>query len=1213
MSVQQTIALALNQYRSGDLPGAEETFLRLVETHRDSADGQCYLGIVRRARGNLEGALASYREAVRLRPDFAEAHNNLGNVLVLLRRYDEAISSYREALRLRPDYPQAHNGQGAALRNLGRLDEAMACYREALRLWPDYADAHNNLGDVFYRLGKPDEAIPHYQNALRVQLNFAEARNNLGAALTRLGRAGEAIAHHREALRLRPAFADAYTNLANALLKEKQFAEAVAAYRESLRLQPHSPEANSNLGIAFAEQRDWTAALACYEDALRLNPDYAEALTNKGNVLVECGRANEALACYERALALKPDYAEACDNLAQAFLALGRLDEAVACFDKALVLRPDYPEAHMGRALAWLVQGDYERGWPEYEWRWQCREFGGIPFTQPAWDGSPLEGRTILLHSEQGLGDTLQFVRYAPLVKERGDTVILACQKPLLPLLATCPGIDRLLAREESLPDFDVQAPLLSLPRLFGTTVATIPAPVPYLSARPELVEQWRQELAAYSGFKVGIAWQGNPRFGADRHRSFPLAHFEALARLPGVHLFSLQKKDGTEQLRDCPFPVIDLGPRLDETSGPFLDTAAVMKCLDLVICPNTSLAHLAGALGVPLWLPLPLAPEWRWLWGRDDSPWYPTARLFRQEHPGEWAPVFARMARDLTPARRASEGSSCITRSVMTTRRASEGRPQTRADTTTVTMAAALRCFQAGKLVEAERLCRQALQVKPDDPEALHLLGILAHQSGHADAAIASIERAVRLKPDWPEALTNLGAMHAEQGRLKEAVACFRQALAVAPNLAATHANLGSALVKLGQPAEAEQSFRLALRLQPDSADIHANLGVALTEQGRLEEALACYDHALRLRSDLASAHYHRGLTLSRQKKWEQAVASYRQAVHYQPAYVDAINNLGAALEQLGRLDEALACYDQTLRLKPDYAEGYNNRASALSQQGRLQEALADYDRALRLKPDFAEAHHSRAMLWLVQGDYDRGWLELEWRHRCPGDVLPPFVQPAWDGSPLRGRTILLYAEQGLGDTLQFVRYAPLVKERGGTVILACQKPLLRMLASGPGIDHLVAREEPLPDFDVYAPLMSLPRLFGTTVATIPAAVPYLSAAPELVEQWRQELAAYPGLKVGIAWQGNPRFGADRHRSFPLAHFEALARLPGVHLFSLQKKDGTEQLRDCPFPVIDLGPRLDEASGPFLDTAAVMKCLDLVICPNTSLAHLAGALGVGS
>ena len=302
----------------------------------------------------------------------------------------------------------------------------------------------------------------------------------------------------------------------------------------------------------------------------------------------------------------------------------------------------------MGLALARLTLGDYQGGFAEYEWRWKTKRFAGSPaYHEPLWDGSGLDGKTILLHAEQGLGDTVQFLRFVLLVKDRGGRVIVACQKPLLPLFAACPWIDQLVAQGETLPAFDVQAPLLSLPRIFGTTLATLPSQVPYLSADPGLVQRWQKELAAYPGFRVGIAWQGNPNNPADRQRSFPLDCLAPLAKLPGVRLFSLQKGPGTEQIdqRAQRFPLVELGSRLDEAAGPFMDTAAVMTNLDLVISACTSLAHLAGALAVPVWIALKFAPEWRWLYGRDDSPWYPTARLFRQPQPGDWTAVFDRMA----------------------------------------------------------------------------------------------------------------------------------------------------------------------------------------------------------------------------------------------------------------------------------------------------------------------------------------------------------------------------------------------------------------------------------------------------------------------------------------------------------------------------------------------------------------------------------------
>jgi hypothetical protein len=346
---------------------------------------------------------------------------------------------------------------------------------------------------------------------------------------------------------------------------------------------------------------------------------------------------------------LKPDYAVAYNNLGLTQVEYGDREAAARSYEEALRLKPDYADAHLNRALLWLLLGDFERGWPEYEWRWRCRGFPKPAFRQPAWDGSPLQGRTILLHAEQTLGDTLQFIRYAPLVRQRGGKGLLVVPPPLLSLLARCPGVDGLAAQGSPLPDFDIHAPLLSLPGLFRTTLATIPAEVPYLAADPQLVERWRREEDRLTGaFRVGLVWQGPSKHQWDRQRSLPLERFEPLARLPGVRLFRLQPGPGAEQLRSIGerFPVIDLGSRLDPAS--FEDMAAVMASLDLIISVDSDLAHLAGALGRPVWLLLPFAPDWRWLLGREDSPWYPTMRLFRQKEPGNWDGVVDAVVGDL-------------------------------------------------------------------------------------------------------------------------------------------------------------------------------------------------------------------------------------------------------------------------------------------------------------------------------------------------------------------------------------------------------------------------------------------------------------------------------------------------------------------------------------------------------------------------------------
>ena len=327
-----------------------------------------------------------------------------------------------------------------------------------------------------------------------------------------------------------------------------------------------------------------------------------------------------------------------------------QLDEAIACFDRALALRSDYAEAHMNRSLALLSLGDLARGWTEYEWRWRCKDSRRRAFPQPLWDGRPLEGQRIMLYAEQGLGDTIQFIRYAEQIKRQGGVVLFECPKALVRLLSTCPWVDQLIPQGEPLPAFDVQLPLLSAPAALRTRSTNIPASVPYLQAEACLVEQWRDRLQAYPGFRVGICWQGNPQFSSDRLRSIPLRHFASLASCPDVVLFSLQKHEGTEQLVKLTdsLPIVDLGPELDNEGAAFVDTAAVLQNLDLLISSDTAIVHLAGALNVPVWVALSAAADWRWLLQRNDSPWYPSMKLFRQRQLGDWQDVFGRIAVEL-------------------------------------------------------------------------------------------------------------------------------------------------------------------------------------------------------------------------------------------------------------------------------------------------------------------------------------------------------------------------------------------------------------------------------------------------------------------------------------------------------------------------------------------------------------------------------------
>ena len=406
-------------------------------------------------------------------------------------------------------------------------------------------------------------------------------------------------------------------------------------------------------------------AIEWYRRAIELRPDLPQPMLNFGVALSDVGEFEEASRWIRESLRLQPDLPGSHVSLGNLLMRQGDLDGANDCFEQALKIRPDFAEARRARAYLWLARGEYARAWPEHEWRLKCPELLVVPVNSPRWAGEDLAGRSILLVAEQGLGDTLQFIRFAAAVKERNGQVVVACRKPLLRIVARCPGVDRVVDWKATRPDCDVHLPLLSVPAVLGTTMESLPAS-PYLPVDAELVEKWRPVLAraarrrgsdrgasASAGrtFTIGIAWQGNRDHRADRLRSFPLRHFAHLAELPGVRLISLQKGHGTEQLTELgeEFSVGRLTRRGkdndDDDRRDFLDTAAVMSQLNLVITPDSALAHLAGGLGVRVWVPLSSAIEWRWLVDRDDSPWYPSLRLFRQTTFGDWDGVFRRMA----------------------------------------------------------------------------------------------------------------------------------------------------------------------------------------------------------------------------------------------------------------------------------------------------------------------------------------------------------------------------------------------------------------------------------------------------------------------------------------------------------------------------------------------------------------------------------------
>ncbi|SMF43501.1 Tetratricopeptide (TPR) repeat [Azospirillum oryzae] len=582
-TIQDALAAAVRHHQSGQLAAAARIYRRILEIAPDQPDALHLLGLVARRAGQWAAALRLIARALRIDPAMAETRLNLGNLLRDRGHAAGAVATYARAIALRPDFTAAYENLGGLQRGLARLADAEHACRRAVKLAPAGVEGHAGLANVLQERDALPDAVAAYARALALDPAHMAVCNNLGIALRGLDKAGSG-------------------------------AEAAAAWhRRAVALDPYFAAGYSSLGLALQEQ----------------------------------GRLEEAAGAHARAVAVDPGFAGAYANHGNARLNQNRPDEAIAGFRRAVAIDPASPDARRNLGMTLLVAGRFEEGWQEYEWRLRCKDAPThAVMPKPRWAGEPLDGRRILLHGEQGLGDALQFCRYVPLVAARGGRVILGLPAALERVMAGLPGVERFVSGQLPTDAFDLHLPMLSLGEVFGTQMDTIPHRVPYLTAEPDLAARWSERLKGLDGLKVGIVWAGSPTHGNDKNRSIGLAPFARLASIPGVSLVSIQKGPTEGQAADPPggFPLLNLSPDIKD----FADTAAIIAGLDLVVCVDTSVAHLAGALGVPVWVMVPFAPDWRWMLDRDDSPWYPTMRLFRQDRPGSWDDALHRLEQAL-------------------------------------------------------------------------------------------------------------------------------------------------------------------------------------------------------------------------------------------------------------------------------------------------------------------------------------------------------------------------------------------------------------------------------------------------------------------------------------------------------------------------------------------------------------------------------------
>jgi tetratricopeptide (TPR) repeat protein len=616
----------------------------------DDAVAHYKRGNAHKDAGEPQAALKSYNRALELNPGYAHALCNRGVVLASLRRLDEALASYDRALALDPRDSITHHNRGVLLHEQKDWNGALQSYDLAIQFDPGRFHAHFNRGLVQRELQQWDAALASFDRAIAINPEIPAPYFNRGVLQQQRRQFAAALQSYDKAAALHPGLYQAFFKSGSVYQELKDLDKALASYDLAIAIRKEYPEAWLNRGVVLHDLRRFDEALASYDQAIALKPSYAEAWFNRGTLQKEADQWDAAIASFDRAIEIRSEYAEAWCGRGAALAQAHQMDEALSSYDRAIALRPDFAEAQYNRSLALLQAGNYAAGWPAYEWRWKnaARLFMGAPraFREPLWlGGDDLAGKRILIFCEQGLGDTLQYCRYVNLVADLGAEVIFEVQAPLVSLLARLPGVSRVLTAGSALPPFDCQCPLLSLPLAFKTTLQNVPATTPYIYADPDRVALWQSRLGARTRPRIGLVCTGSKGYGNDKNRSIALA--EWAARLPrDFDYVCLQK-----EYRDADLAALQANPWIANYAAEqkdFSDAAALVEAMDLVISVDTAVAHLAGAMGKPTWRLLPVTSDWRWMLDREDSPWYPSLRLYRQQEVGDWSGVFARFTADL-------------------------------------------------------------------------------------------------------------------------------------------------------------------------------------------------------------------------------------------------------------------------------------------------------------------------------------------------------------------------------------------------------------------------------------------------------------------------------------------------------------------------------------------------------------------------------------
>jgi predicted O-linked N-acetylglucosamine transferase (SPINDLY family) len=790
--------------------------------------------------GNHAQAIAILRQLVNRHATNPRLLHLAGSAELQAGHYVQSIELLRKSLNLDPNQADTLSHLGVALGNLRNFTAAKAAYRAAIQLNPEYAEAYNNLSITLLDGHSPPEA---------------------------------ALAAAEKALALKPNYADAYINHGNALQALRRFDAALESYDRAIVHNPNSAVVHNNRGNALRKLNRLADALSAYQDAIRLKPDYAQAYCNMGVTLADLGHEADSRYFFQRTLMLDPASADAHFNMGLLSHKTSNYELALACLDRSIALNPDFADAYWNKAFLKLLMGDFPEGFVLYEWGWKSgMRLGSRDFNEPLWLGkTPLAGKRLLIHHEQGIGDCIQYARYVQLAVEMDAEVILETPAPLVPLLKTLTPACELVVMGDPLPRFDYYIPLMSLPLAFGTTLDHMPPSAPYLSTEPLRVATWAQRLGSHAKPRVGLVWSGSTLHQNDHNRSLALKELLPFLSLP-IEFHCLQKEIREEDANSlAALPMIRTHC---EAINDFADTAAIVSLMDLVISVDTSVAHLAGAMGKPVWILLPAAPDWRWLLTRKDSPWYPSARLFRQAQPGRWDAVVTKVR-------------AALSETLMTSRNALKNRKlQKRGTSDAIAFAnrrlqEGIRLLTDGKAAEAYGVFTALVQQFPREFSLHNRAGLTAFALGNLEDAAKHLEDALSCDPKRADTVANLGVIYRRLKRYDDALACQKKAIEINPNYAEAHCNLGLLMHEaFQQPEAAIAAYKKAISLNPKLQDAYYNLGNVYMRRKDFKAAIPLFEQALSIRPDYGSALANMAICYGGLKNYPEAVKNYQKAV---------------------------------------------------------------------------------------------------------------------------------------------------------------------------------------------------------------------------------------------------------------------------------------------------------------------------------------------